>query len=126
MVAMVRRGEQAAYFASGVPVFIHRTDDAVGRRVAAVQMMELGLARQNELSAALHVNRTTLYRQAAQQVGVTEGTIRHAIRRGELRRRHAFNRLCPDRDAAEAALADTSSRDRASARASWMPGGLGC
>ena len=49
--------------ASSVPVFIHRADDAVGRRVAAVQMMELGLARQNELSAALHVNRTTLYRQ---------------------------------------------------------------
>ncbi len=131
VVAMVQRGEQVAYFASGVPLFVHRADDATGRRVAAVQIMELGLARQDELSAALQVNRTTLYRQqrkvqlhgvlgvvdgprgprgphrftadkreqvqellqagrsirqAAAEVGVTEGTIRHAIRRGELRR----------------------------------------
>jgi hypothetical protein len=41
----------------------HREEDAVGQRVAAAQMMELGLARQDELSAALGVNRTTLYRQ---------------------------------------------------------------
>jgi transposase-like protein len=129
VVAMVERDEQVAYFASGVPLFIHRADDPVGRRVAAGQMMELGLARQDELSAVLGVNRSTLYRQhrrlqahgvlgvvdgkrgprgphrftpekrqrvaallkagrsirhAAQQVGVTEGTIRHALRRGEL------------------------------------------
>jgi transposase-like protein len=131
VVAMVERAEQVAYFASGVPLFVHRADDVVGRRVAAGQMMALGLARQDELSAALRVNRTTLYRQqrrlqthgvlgvvdgkrgprgphrftaekrqrvaelleagqsirhAAAQVGVTEGTIRHAMRRGELRR----------------------------------------
>lgn len=131
VVAMVERDQQVGYFASGVPLFIHRADDPVGRRVAAVQMLTLGLARQDELSAALQVNRTTLYRQhrkvqahgvlgvvdgkrgprgphrftpekrlrvatlleagrsirhAAGQVGVTEGTIRHALRRGELRR----------------------------------------
>jgi len=131
VVAMVERDGQVAYFASGVPLFIHRTDDPVGRRVAAGQIIELGLARHDELSAALQVNRTTLYRQhrklqahgvlgvvdgprgprgphrftgekqqrvaelltagrsirhAAAQVGVTEGTIRHALRRGELRR----------------------------------------
>jgi len=131
VVAVVEREEQVAYFASGVPLFVHRADDLVGRRVAAVQMMQLGLAGQDELSAALHVNRTTLYRQqrkvqahgvlgvvngkrgphgphrftadkrnqvqellqagvsirqAAARVGVTEGTIRHAVRRGELRR----------------------------------------
>src|SRR3990172_148091 len=63
VLAMVQRDEKVAYFASGVPLFVHRADDAVGRRVAAVQMMELGLARQNELSATLHVDRTTLYRQ---------------------------------------------------------------
>jgi transposase-like protein len=130
VVAMVERDEQVAYFASGVPLFIHRADDHVGRRVAAGQMLELGLVRQDELSAALQVNRTTLYRQhrklqahgvlgvvdsprgprgphrftaekrqrvaalleagrsirhAAEQVGVTEGTIRHALRRRELR-----------------------------------------
>jgi len=63
VVAMVEREAQVAYFASGVPLFIHRADDPVGRRVAAGQMLELGLARQDELSAALRVNRTTLYRQ---------------------------------------------------------------
>lgn len=130
VVAIVEQAEQVAYFASGVPLFVHRADDPVGRRVAAVQMMALGLARQDELSTALRVNRTTLYRQhrklqahgvlgvvdgkrgprgphrftpekrdrvaellaagrsirhAAAQVGVTEGAIRHALRRGELR-----------------------------------------
>lgn len=134
VVAMVERDEQVAYFASGVPLFIHRIDDPVGRRVAAGQLIELGLARQEELSTALHVHRSTLYRQhrklqahgvlgvvdgtggprgphrftaekrqrvaqlleagrsirhAAKQVGVTEGTIRHALRRGELRRASA-------------------------------------
>jgi transposase len=129
VVAILEQGEQVAYFASGVPLFVHRADDPVGRRVAAVQMMALGLARQDELSTALGVNRTTLYRHqrkvqthgvlgvvdgqrgprgphrftpekrdrvakllaaghsirhAAAQVGVTEGTIRHALRRGEL------------------------------------------
>src|SRR3990172_10921591 len=63
VLAMVQRDETVAYFASAVPLFVHRADDAVGRRVAAVQLMELGLARRNELSAALHVDRTTLYRQ---------------------------------------------------------------
>jgi transposase len=130
VVAMVERGEQVAYFASGVPLFVHRADDPVGRRVAAGQLMALGLVRQDELSAVFHVHRSTLYRQqrklethgilgvvdgprgprgphrftaakrrrveallntgvsirqAAPRVGVTEGTIRHAIRRGELR-----------------------------------------
>jgi Homeodomain-like domain len=129
VVAIVREQGQVAYFASGVPVFVHTEDDLVGRRIAAVQLMALGLARQDELSAGLAVNRSTLYRQhrklttegvlgvvdgkrgprgphrftadkrqraalllvegqsirqAAEQVGVTEGTIRHALRRGEL------------------------------------------
>jgi transposase len=129
VLALVREGNEVAYFASGVPVFVHAKDDAVGRRLAAVQMMELGLARQDELSAALQINRSTLYRQqrkikaqgvlgvvegkrgpqgphrftgekrervqrllaegmsirqAAQQVGVSEGTVRRALRRGEL------------------------------------------
>ena len=155
VVAMVQREEQVAYFASGVPLFVHRTDDAVGRRVAAVQMMELGLARQDELSAALHVNRTTLYRQqrklqahgvlgvvdgkrgprgphrftadkrdqveellqagvsmrqAAARVGVTEGTIRHAVRRGQLR--GAATGPAPERDGPRA----RSERDARAAR----------
>jgi transposase-like protein len=129
VVARVRDGEHVAYFASGVPVFVHAEQDTVGRRLAAVQLMALGLARQDELSAALGVDRSTLYRQAckvradgvlgvvdgprgprgphrftaakrqrvaqvlgggasirqaARQVGVTEGTIRHALKHGDL------------------------------------------
>ncbi len=129
VVAMVRARGQVAYFASGVPVFVHAEDDAVGQRIAAVQLIELGLAQQDQLSATLAINRSTLYRQrrklaqagvlgvidrkrgpqgphrftvekqqqvaqrlgtgmsirqAAEQVGVTEGTIRHALRRGTL------------------------------------------
>jgi DNA-binding NarL/FixJ family response regulator len=126
VVARVRERGQVAYFASGVPVFVHADGDPVGQRIAAVQLRALGLARPDELSAAFAVNRSTLYRQgrklatagvlgvvdgkrgprgphrftpdkwlrvtqllgegvsirqAAQQVGVTEGTIRHALRR---------------------------------------------
>ena len=129
-VAIMRERGQVAYFAAGVPVFVHAEDDPVGRRVAAAQLLELGLAQPHELSAALHVNRSTLYRQqrklksqgvlgvvagqrgprgphrftadkhhrvarlltegtsirqAARSVGVSEGTIRHALRRGALR-----------------------------------------
>jgi transposase len=64
VLAIVREGDEVAYFACGVPVFVHGKDDAAGRRLAAVQMMELGLARQDELSGALDINRTTLYRQS--------------------------------------------------------------
>jgi len=130
VVARVRERGQVAYFASGVPVFVHADGDPVGQRIAAVQLRALGLARPAELSAAFAVHRSTLYRQgrklatagvlgvvdgkrgprgphrftpdkwqrvtqwlgegvsirqAAQQVGVTEGTIRHALRRGAVR-----------------------------------------
>jgi hypothetical protein len=133
-VAVLRRDGQVAYFAAGVPLFTHRDADAAGQRIAAAQLMELGLARQDELSAALRVNRTTLYRQhqklkatgvqgvvdqprgprgphrfsadkrrrvehllaegtsirqAAHDVGVSEGIIRHALRRGDMQRRPA-------------------------------------
>jgi len=134
VVAIVRERGEVAYFASGVPVFMHREGDRVGQRVAAAQLMTLGLARQDELSQALAVDRSTLYRQqrkltargivgvvdakrgprgphrftadkreraghllaeglsirqVAERVGVTEGTIRHAVRRGELSREAA-------------------------------------
>jgi transposase len=64
VLAIVREGDEVAYFACGVPVFVHAKNDAAGQRLAAVQVMELGLARQDELSAALEVNRSTLYRQS--------------------------------------------------------------
>ena len=45
VVAVLRRDGQVAYFAAGVPLFTHREDDAVGQRIAAVQMLELGQLR---------------------------------------------------------------------------------
>ena len=55
---------QVAYFAAGVPVFCHAETDAVGGRLAAVQLDALGLATQAELQAALGLHRTTLFRSA--------------------------------------------------------------
>src|SRR3974390_2317408 len=60
---MVRQHEQVAYFASGLPIFVHAEGDVVGRRIVAAQLMELGLAQQDELSAALGVHRSPLSRQ---------------------------------------------------------------
>src|SRR3972149_365520 len=122
---------QVAYFAAGVPVFTHAADDPVGRRFAAVQLVELGLAEQTELAPALGLHRATIHRcrrkgqaagglglvearpgpkgrhkltgprlqeaqaqldagaslrAAAAAVGVREGTLRHALGRGDLRR----------------------------------------
>ena len=63
VVAIVRERGDVAYFASGVPIFMHREDDRVAGRVVAAQLMTLGLARQDELSEALAVDRSTLYRR---------------------------------------------------------------
>ena len=41
VVAVVRERGDVAYFASGVPVFIHREDDRVGQRVAVAQLVTL-------------------------------------------------------------------------------------
>jgi transposase len=128
-VCIVDGGGRIGYFAAGVPLFTHAHGDEVGRRVAAAQMAALGLATRSELSAALGVDRTTLYRQqrrleadgvgglvdekpgpkgphklkeevlkrgqqmldqgmsknaTAGALGISEGTIRNAIRRGWL------------------------------------------
>ena len=64
VLAVVRNNGQVAYVASGVPVFTHAENDAVGQRLAAVQMMELGLAGREDLSAALHLDRSTLTRHS--------------------------------------------------------------
>src|SRR3989304_3747765 len=68
---------QVAYFAAGVPVFTHAADDPVGRRFAAVQLVELGLAEQTELAPALGLHRATIHRcrrkvQAAGVLGLVE------------------------------------------------------
>lgn len=129
-VSFVDDGKSVAYFGAGIPLFTHAREDVVGRRVAAAQIMTLGLATPTELCVGLHVGRTTLYRQqerfrargvegladekrgprgphklteqlvsqaqrlldegksnraVAEEVGVSEGTIRHGVRRGWLR-----------------------------------------
>jgi len=76
-LAIHRQGEQVAYFAAGVPVFTHAAGDRVGQRVAAVQLVELGLAAQTELAAALGLHRSTLHRcqrkvRAAGVLGVVD------------------------------------------------------
>jgi hypothetical protein len=131
LVAIEVKGDQVAYFAGGVPVFMHVLGDRVGARLAACQMLTLKLAKKKELAQALSINRVTLYRQQrkmmlegvgglvdeirgpkgarkltgevlaqAQQclderksirqtgvaVGISEGTIRHAVKRGHLHR----------------------------------------
>jgi hypothetical protein len=128
-VSFIDDGKTVAYFAAGIPLFLHAREDVVGRRVAVAQIIALGLATPTELSVGLRVGRTTLYRQqqrfksqgvegladekhgpkgphklteqlvsqaqglldegksnraVAEEVGVSEGTIRHAIRRGWL------------------------------------------
>ena len=52
-----------AYFAEGVPVFMHAQDDVVGQRVAQAQIVALKLANPSQLKAVMGVGRTTLYRQ---------------------------------------------------------------
>jgi len=131
VLAIHRQGEQVAYFAAGVPVFTHAAADRVGQRLAAVQLVELGLAARTALAPALGLHRSTIYRcqqkvraagvlgvvdapsgpqgphkltaekraqaeqlldqgasirAAAAAVGLSEGTLRHALRRGTLRR----------------------------------------
>ena len=63
-LAIYRADGQVAYFAAGVPVFCHAETDALGRRLAAVQLDALGLATQAELRAALGLHRATLFRSA--------------------------------------------------------------
>jgi len=77
-LAIHRQGEQVAYFAAGVPVFTHAATDRVGKRLAAVQLVELGLAKPTELAPALGLHRSTLHRcqqkvRAAGVLGVVEG-----------------------------------------------------
>lgn len=169
---------QVGYFAAGVPVFTHAADDPVGRRVAAVQLVTLGLADHTELAAALGLHRTTIHRcqrkvqatgvlglvdarpgpkgrhkltaarlqqaqahldtgrsirAAAAAVGVREGTLRHALDRGDLRRRApapagaapAGPRQRSDRDAASAAgVAVHREGERALAATGGLPEAL--
>ena len=44
-LSLVEQGSQATYLACGVPVFVHNTNDAAARRLAAMQILELKLAK---------------------------------------------------------------------------------
>lgn len=62
-LSVVERKEKVAYFGGGVPLFVHGKDDEVGRRLASLQAIALGLATQAEISEGFKIDRTTLYRQ---------------------------------------------------------------
>lgn len=62
-VSLLDDGHTVTYFAAGVPLFTHSHGDVVGQRVAMTQILALELARPTELSAALGLGRTTLWRQ---------------------------------------------------------------
>lgn len=62
-LSVLEQKEKVAYFCAGVPLFVHDKDDEVGRRLASLQAISLGLATQAEISQALKIDRTTLYRQ---------------------------------------------------------------
>src|SRR3989304_431722 len=97
---------QVAYFAAGVPVFTHAADDPVGRRFAAVQLVELGLAGETGLAPAAG--------------GGREGPPRHAGGRGALRRPAAAPAAPP---AAPPAPAPAGPRQRSDQDAA-SPGGI--
>jgi len=69
-------GSQATYLACGVPIFVHDNDDAAARRLAALQILELRLAKKAELSESFGMDRTTLYRQ---QIRFREGGVAAVI-----------------------------------------------
>lgn len=62
-LSFVEQGSQAIYLACGVPLFVHGKNDEPARRLAAVQILELRLAKKKELSESFGIDRTTLYRQ---------------------------------------------------------------
>jgi len=61
-VSRLDDGDAVGYFAAGVPLFVHAPDDALGKRLFPAQIIKLGLANPTEVSAKLHIGRTTLYR----------------------------------------------------------------
>lgn len=49
-LSVLERKEKVAYFGGGVPLFVHGKDDEVGRRLASLQAIALGLATQAEIT----------------------------------------------------------------------------
>lgn len=61
-LTIARSESQTAYYGAGLPIFVHGNGDKLSQRLAAVQMIMLGLASKEELSRVLDVDRSTLYR----------------------------------------------------------------
>lgn len=61
-VSVLKSGKDVLYFAAGVPLFRHATDDEIGRRVALGQILELKLAKKSDLIASVPVSVSSLYR----------------------------------------------------------------
>ena len=62
-LSFLEEGSQATYLAFGVPIFVHNNNDEAARRLAAMQILELNLAKKTELIESFGMDRTTLYRQ---------------------------------------------------------------
>jgi transposase len=76
VLSFLENGSQATYLACGVPIFVHDNNDAAARRLAALQILELRLAKKTELSESFGMDRTTLYRQ---QIRFHEGGVAAVI-----------------------------------------------
>jgi Transposase protein len=63
-LAILHDGERIVLFNAAGPIFSCRRDDRIGLRLAAVTVVEQGLARPSAVAKALSVHRTTLFRDA--------------------------------------------------------------
>ena len=61
-LAFSRDETRTAYHVGGLSVFSHENGDKIRQRLAAVQLIEAGLASKEELSSVLEIDRSTLYR----------------------------------------------------------------
>jgi hypothetical protein len=75
-LSFLEEGSQATYLACGVPIFVHDNNDEAARCLAAMQILELKLAKKAELSESFGMDRTTLYRQ---QIRFREGGVAAVI-----------------------------------------------
>ena len=63
-LAILRDGERVVFFNAGGPIFSCRNSDRMGLRLAAVNVVEQGLAGATAVAAALGLHRVTLFRDA--------------------------------------------------------------
>lgn len=63
-LAILHDGERVVFFNAGGPIFSCRNSDRMGLRLAAVNVVEQGLAGATAVAAALGLHRVTLFRDA--------------------------------------------------------------